>query len=116
MRHAGTRPLVRRMQAIDQALRARKWSIDKTPARDLEVDPRTIRRDIEFMRDEHHAPIAFDRARRGYHYTEQTYRLPLLKMSRGTLLALYLSERLMRQFRGTPDLPVPDREGGRRPR
>jgi hypothetical protein len=49
MRHAGTRPLVRRMQAIDQALRARKWSTDKTLARDLEVDPRTIRRDIEFI-------------------------------------------------------------------
>jgi hypothetical protein len=62
MRHAGTRPLVRRMQAIDQALRARKWPTDKTLARDLEVDPRTIRRDHEFMRDGHHAPIAFDRA------------------------------------------------------
>jgi hypothetical protein len=53
MRHAGTRPLVRRMQAIDQALRARKWPTDKTLARDLEVDPRTIRRDLGFMRDEH---------------------------------------------------------------
>ena len=53
---------MRRMQAIDQALRARKWSNDKTLARDLEVDPRTIRRELEFMRDEHHAPIAFDRA------------------------------------------------------
>ena len=39
MRHAGTRPSVRRMQAIDQALRARKWLTDKTLARDLEVDP-----------------------------------------------------------------------------
>jgi predicted DNA-binding transcriptional regulator YafY len=62
MRHAGTRPLVRRNQAIDQALRARKWPTDKTLAKDLEVDPRTIRRDLEFMRDQHHAPIAFDRA------------------------------------------------------
>jgi hypothetical protein len=53
MRHAGTRPLVRRMQAIDQALRARKWPTDKTLGRDLEVDPRTIHRDLEFMRDEH---------------------------------------------------------------
>ena len=62
MRHAGTPPLVRRMQAIDQVLRARKWPTDKTLAKDLEVDPRTIRRDLEFMQDEHHAPIAFDRA------------------------------------------------------
>jgi predicted DNA-binding transcriptional regulator YafY len=60
------------MQAIDQALRARKWPTDKTLAKDLEVDPRTIRRDLEFMRNEHHAPIAFDRVRRGYHYMEST--------------------------------------------
>ena len=96
---------MRRMQAIDQALRARKWPTDKTLAKDLEVDPRTIRRDLEFMRDEHHAPIAFDRSQRGYHYTEPTYRLPLLQMSQGELLALYVSERLMRQFRGTPFEP-----------
>jgi hypothetical protein len=62
MRYPGTRPLVRRMQAIDQALRARKWPADKTPAKNLEVDPRTIRRDLEFMRDERHAPIAFEGA------------------------------------------------------
>jgi predicted DNA-binding transcriptional regulator YafY len=51
MRPAGSRPLVRRMQAIDQALRARKRPTDKTLANYLEVDPRTIRRDLEFMRD-----------------------------------------------------------------
>jgi predicted DNA-binding transcriptional regulator YafY len=65
MRHAGTRPLVRRMQAIDQALRARKWSNDKTLARDLEVDPRTIGRDLELIGDEYLVPIAFGRAHRG---------------------------------------------------
>ena len=66
------------MQAIDQAQRARKWPTDKTLAKDLEVDPRTIRRDLEFMRDEHHAPIAFDRARQGYNYADPTFRLPLV--------------------------------------
>ena len=90
MRHAGTRPLVRRMQAIDQALQARKWPTDKTLAKDLEVDPRTISRDLEFMRDEHHAPIRFNLARRGYHYTEPTYRLPLLQSSHGELLRPFL--------------------------
>jgi hypothetical protein len=33
MQHAGTRPLVRRMQAIDQAPRARQWPTDKTLAK-----------------------------------------------------------------------------------
>jgi hypothetical protein len=56
------------MQAIDQALLAQKCPTDKTLATDLEVDPATIRRDLEFMRDEHHAPIAFDRVQRSYDF------------------------------------------------
>jgi hypothetical protein len=64
MRHGGTRPLVRRMQAIDQALRARKWPTDKTLARDLEVDPRTIRRDLEFERRDERKPVSVQSKRR----------------------------------------------------
>ena len=89
------------MQAIDQALRAQKWPTDKTLATDLEFDPRTIRRDLEFMRDDHHALIEFDRLRRGYLYTEPTFRSLFLQIRQGELLAHYLFERLMRQFRGT---------------
>jgi hypothetical protein len=65
MRDPGTRPFVRRMQAIDQAHRSRKWPTDKTLAKDLEVDLRTIRRDLESMRDEHQfgQPVARKRVR-----------------------------------------------------
>jgi hypothetical protein len=48
----GAGVLARRMQAIDWALRAGRWPTSKSLARELKVDPRTIRRDIEFMRDE----------------------------------------------------------------
>jgi hypothetical protein len=34
MRYPGTQPLMRRMQAIDQVHRARKWPTDKTLAKD----------------------------------------------------------------------------------
>ena len=52
MRYHATRPFMRRVQAIDHALRTNKWPTDKSLAADLEVDPRTIRHDLEFMRDE----------------------------------------------------------------
>jgi predicted DNA-binding transcriptional regulator YafY len=54
------------------------------------------------MRDDPHAPIAFDRARRGYYYADPTFRLPRVPISQGEMLALYLSERMIRQFSGTP--------------
>ena len=40
--------------------------------------------------------------RNGYQYTEDTFRLPFPQLTQREMLALYLSERVMRQFRGTP--------------
>jgi proteasome accessory factor B len=93
------------MAAIDQELRARRWPTDRTLAKALEVNPRTIRRDLEYMRDQLHAPIDFDREQRGYFYTEPTFQLTFPQLSQGELLARYLAERMMRQFRGTPFEP-----------
>jgi predicted DNA-binding transcriptional regulator YafY len=88
--------------AIDQALRTGSWPTRRSLARKLEVNPRTIGRDLTFLRDRLRAPIAFDPRRNGYYYTEPSYRLPCFQVSRGELLALYVADRMMRQFRGTP--------------
>jgi predicted DNA-binding transcriptional regulator YafY len=93
------------MKTIDQELRARNWPSDESLAQTLEVDPRTIRRDIEYMRYQLNAPIGFDRRQGGYCYTEPTFRMSLPQLSQGELLALFLAERMMRQFRGTPFEP-----------
>ena len=67
----------RRLMTIDQAVRAREWPDGPTPARRLEVDLRTMRRDITFLREQLGAPIEYDPARKGYHDTE-TFRSPAL--------------------------------------
>jgi predicted DNA-binding transcriptional regulator YafY len=106
MRLAARTPLDR-ILVIDQALRAESWPNARTLGKRLEVHPRTIRRDIEYLRDQLKAPIEFDATRNGYYYTEATYRLPLLQFTEGELVALFLGEQLLRQYRGTeygPDL------------
>jgi hypothetical protein len=40
------------MIKIEGYMRARNWQTDKLLALNLEVDPRTIRRDLGFMRDQ----------------------------------------------------------------
>ena len=95
MRYHATRPPLKWMKLIDQALRARKWPNDRTLAADLEVDPRTIRRDLEFLRDQYHAPIAYDKAHRGYYYTEPTFNLSFPQLTQGELIALFLADRMM---------------------
>jgi proteasome accessory factor B len=89
------------MMTIDQALRAGAWPNASTLSRQLEVTPRTIRRDITYLRDQLRAPIEFDPVRNGYHYTETTYRLPFFQMTEGELFALLVAERLLRQYQGT---------------
>ena len=50
--------------------------------RELEVSPRTLSRDLDFLRDEESAPIAYEPARHGYLLTDATYDLPPVNLSR----------------------------------
>lgn len=71
-------------------------------AREYEVSERTVRRDIEWLRDFHNAPIVYDRARRGYRLTDPTYRLPALSLSEGELLAITVGEQVLTAYRNSP--------------
>jgi predicted DNA-binding transcriptional regulator YafY len=102
MRYSTARPPLKRMMAIHHALRAQTWPTDSSLAGALEVNPRTIRRDLTYMQDQLRAPIAFDRGRQGYGYTQATYQLPFLRLTEGELVALFLAEQMLRQYRGTP--------------
>ena len=96
------RPPLARIMVIDQALRAGTWPNATTLGDQLEVDPRTIRRDIAYMRDQLRAPIEYDPRRNGYRYTDLTIRLAYFPVTEGELVALLLAERVLRQYRGTP--------------
>jgi len=101
MYHAA-RPPMARIMVIDQEVRGRSWPNASTLSRRLEVNARTVRRDIAYLRDQLHAPIDFDREHNGYFYTEPSYRLPYLQFTQGELVAFGLAERMIRSFRGTP--------------
>ena len=93
-------PLARIAQ-IDRAIRAGGWPNAATLARELEVSPRTVQRDIVFLRDRLRAPVEFDCHRNGYRYSQAGFRLPFFQLSEGELVALFLAERLLQQYRGT---------------
>jgi predicted DNA-binding transcriptional regulator YafY len=96
------RPALLRLAVIDEKLRSRSWPNASSLARELEVTPRTIHRDFDFLRDQLHAPIAFDSRKNGYYYSETSFRLPCVSVSEGECVALFLAERLLQQYRGTP--------------
>jgi predicted DNA-binding transcriptional regulator YafY len=97
-----SRPPLVRIMAIDQSVRAGTWPNARKLSRQLEVCPRTIRRDITYLRDQLRAPIEFNPVHRGYYYTEPSFRLSYFQVTEGELIALLLAEQVLRQYRGTP--------------
>ncbi|HBH52431.1 MAG TPA: hypothetical protein DDY91_11120 [Planctomycetaceae bacterium] len=96
------RPQFRRLIVIDNALRAVDYPTVDLLAEVVNMNPKTIRRDLIFMKDELGAPLDFCRERNGWRYTDLNWRLPDFSVSQGDLLAMFLGARVLDDFRGTP--------------
>jgi len=96
------RPALRRFLLIDRELRSGACPSTERLAEVTETNERTIRRDLDFIRDEFRAPIVYRRGRKGWEYESKTYRLPALIMSEGELVSLFMAGQILRQVRGTP--------------
>jgi len=68
----------------------------------LQVNQRTIERDIETMKKEFKAPIKYCRMNKGYFYTEERYFLPSMMLSEGEIFGLLLAQKLLSQYENTP--------------
>lgn len=95
------RPPLERMLRIHQTLQPASYPTVQNLAIDLEVSSKSIHRDLEFMRDRLNLPVAFDRTRRGYYYTEEVTAFPTVQISEGELFALLVAEKALQQYRGT---------------
>lgn len=96
------RGLLRRTVWAFGQLRAGKPLKATDVARTFEVSRRTAYRDLDYLRDDLHVPIAFDRHKRTFFLTEPTAALTPVTISRGEVVALFFAERVLRLYRGTP--------------
>jgi len=96
-----SRPPLERMLRIHQLLQAGEFPNATSLAREIEVTTKTIHRDLEFMRDRLNLPLAFDRARNGYHYTAEVSAFPTMQITEGEIFALVVAEKALQQYRGT---------------
>lgn len=87
---------------IDQELRTGRFPSSKAIARELELSDRTVRRNIEFMRDVMGAPIEYHPSKRGFHYSEPHWTLPSIQFTEGELLGLVLTQMALSAYKGTP--------------
>jgi len=82
-----------RMLQIDRQIRAEKYPNASTLAKQFELNPRTIQRDIEALRDFLGAEIEYDPVKKGYFYPPGSSDvMPGLKLSDEERFILQLSE------------------------
>jgi proteasome accessory factor B len=96
------RAALQRVLFIHERLGNRHRATAASLARELETSERTIKRDLEFMRDRLGAPIDWDAAGHSYVYTRECDTLPLLRLDAGEALALALAGRTFAAWHGTP--------------
>ena len=96
------RPLWRRLQTIHHQIKDGRRPNASSLARELRVSTKTVQRDLDYLRDELEAPIAFDRAENGYVYERPDYVLPFLPVDGKDLFSIGVAAQVMTQFGGTP--------------
>ena len=68
----------------------------------FEVSEATILRDIDRLKFDFHAPVAYDRIKKGYYYTRPTFRIPANLSTEKEIVAAQLMSNLLESIRGTP--------------
>ena len=68
--------LLERIYYFHEELKNNRFPNSKSLSNQFEISPATSRRDIAYLRDRLLAPIAFDRQKNGFFYTDQDFSLP----------------------------------------
>ncbi len=96
------KPQHSRLLFIDREISTGRYPNCGELANAYEVSRKTIQRDLDYMRYQLDAPIEYSAEHRGYHYTEPNYKLPAISIKESDLFAIYLAEKLLVQYEGTP--------------
>lgn len=90
-----------RLLRMDGMIRSGSYPSVKTFVEHFEVSTRTVHQDVEFLKERLNAPLKYDRSRKGYYYTNKSWKLPTLSITEGQLLALFLSAEVAERYLGT---------------
>src|SRR5882724_10349073 len=96
-----SRPPLERMMRMHERLKAGRYPNWRKLANELEVSSKTVQRDIDFMRYRLGLPIEYDQLHFGFYYTEPVSSFPNIEISEGELIALYVGQKALTQYKGT---------------
>ena len=79
-------------QKIREGMQTGKLANCSGMSREYEVSPKTIMRDIDYLKYQRDAPIEYDSSRKGYFYTEENFSLPALTLNESDLFAICIAQ------------------------
>ena len=71
-------------------------------ARAMEISAKTLKRDVEFMRESLRLPIEYDSKRHGYFYSKPVDKFPGVSVTEQEMFALLVAHKAIAQYHGTP--------------
>jgi predicted DNA-binding transcriptional regulator YafY len=95
------RPPFERMKKIFGRLQDGKYPNCSTMAAEFAVSAKTVKRDIDFMRDRWELPIEYDNQRFGFYFTKPVERFPGVPVTEKELFALCVANKAIEQYQGT---------------
>ncbi|NTV14924.1 MAG: WYL domain-containing protein [Desulfobulbaceae bacterium] len=102
----GNKTQLQRLLFIDRMIRegmkSGRLANCTTIAAAYEVSPKSIMRDIDYLKNQRGAPLEYDQRRYGFYYTEASYQLPAMQISESDLFAISLARKTLRQYENTP--------------
>src|SRR5437764_1391642 len=84
-----TQPQLARIHALVKRIQQGDYPSQKILGAEWEKSPRTIQRDLDYVRDVLGLPLAYDPFRYGYYFTEPVARFPMVPISERELVSVY---------------------------
>src|SRR6267142_156433 len=92
-----------RLLRIHQALAAQRFPNTFRLAKEFEVSQKTIKRDVQWMKDHWDLPIAYNRSSRGYYYSKPVDKFPgVPTVTEAEMFALLVAHKAIEQYQSTP--------------
>lgn len=101
-KHPQSRTPLARMLKVHDALLQDTYPNCTSLSKAIEVSTKTIQRDLDYMRDQLGLPIEYDKQKHGYFYTQRVTHFPTIPTTEGEVLALFVAQKALEQYRGTP--------------
>jgi len=97
-----TQPQLTRIHALVQRIQKGDYPSQKILAAEWSKTPRTIQRDLDYIRDFLELPLAYDAFKYGYYFTEPVAKFPMVSISERELVSVFVAQKALRPYHGTP--------------